>query len=117
MERETAERVPVADLVDLAALGREGRPPTPAQLRAALPPGWVLDEDGVTARRDARVLHRHGIVLIVGLVTFGAAGLGLFWSTFPRGWGGITRAAILLAVLLVCGGLVAPAVTRALNRR
>ena len=67
--------------------------------------------------RDARVLHRHGIVLIVGLVTFGAAGIGLFWSTFPRGWGGITRAAILLAVLLVCGGLVAPVVTRALNRR
>ena len=52
MEREGTELVPVADLIDLASLGRR---PTPAQLRAALPPGWVLDEDGVTARRDARV--------------------------------------------------------------
>ena len=111
------ERVPVAELVDVEALGRGDRPPTPAQLRAALPPGWVLDEDGITARRDGRALHRHGIVLIIGLVAFGAAGLGLFWTTFPRGWDGITRAAILLVVLFVAGGLVAPLVTRALNRR
>lgn len=111
------QRVPVSELVDLDALGRDGRPPTPSQLRAALPPGWVLDEDGVTARRDGRALHRHGIVLIIGLVSFGAAGLGLFWTTFPRGWDGITRAAILIVVLFVAGGLVAPVMTRALNRR
>ena len=111
------ERVPVSDLVDLDTLGRAGRPPTPAQLRAALPVGWVLDEDGTTARRDGRVLHRHSVVLVLGLVTFGAAGLGLFWTTFPRGWGGIARAVTLLVVLLVAGGLVGPAVTRALHRR
>ena len=117
MSAQAEERVPVDQLVDLDAVGRGGRAPTPAQLRAALPPGWVLEADGRTARRDGRVLHRHGIVLIVGLVAFGAAGIGLFWSTFPRGMAGWTRAGILLVVLLVAGGLIAPAVTRALVRK
>ena len=112
-----SEQVPVEELVDVAALGRHGRPATPAQLRAALPVGWVLAEDGRTARRDGRVLHRHSIVLVTGLLVFGVAGLGLFWSTFPRGWSGFFRAGILLVVLLVAGGFVGPAVTRALMRR
>jgi len=84
---------------------------------AALPPGWVLEPDGRTARRDGRLLHRHGLVLVVGLVAFGAAAVGLFWSTFPRGWAGVGRAVVLLGVLLLAGGLIAPAVTRALHRR
>ena len=112
-----SERVPVADLINLAALGRHGRPPTPAQVRAALPVGWVLDEDGRTARRDGRILHRHSVVLITGLLFFGVAGMGLFWTTFPRGWAGVGRAVTLLVVLLVAGGWVGPAVTRALMRR
>lgn len=111
------QRVPVAHLIDLTALGRNGRPPTPAQVRAALPVGWVLDEDGQTARRDGRLLHRHSVVLITGLVFFGVAGVGLFWTTFPRGWSGVGRAVTLLVVLLVAGGFVGPAVTRALTRR
>ena len=86
------EQVPVEELVDVTALGRHGRPPTPAQLRAALPVGWVLAEDGRTARRDGRIFHRHSIVLLSGLIFFGVAGLGLFWSTFPRGWSGFARA-------------------------
>ena len=51
-------QVPVEQLVDLEKLGREGRPPTPQQIREALPPGCVLDEDGKTARRDLRVLAK-----------------------------------------------------------
>lgn len=110
-------RVPVEDLVDLAALGRDGREPTPARIRAALPRGWVLEDDHRHARRDARLLFREGWILLVGLVVFGSAGIGLFYMTFPRGWSGVTRALILLAALLVIGGLVAPVITRALNRR
>ena len=117
MDPRGGERVPVEELVDLDALGRAGRGPTPAQLRAALPPGWVLEPDGRTARRDGRLLHRHGLVLVVGLLAFGAAAVGLFWSTFPRGWAGVGRAVVLLGVLLLAGGLIAPAVTRALHRR
>jgi len=109
--------VPVEQLIDLSALRQDGRPPTPKQIREALPAGWVLDEDGKTARRDLRVLARDGWVLVLGLVTFGAAGLGLFWHTFPRGGAGIARFFVLIAVVLVAGGLVAPIITRALNRK
>ncbi len=112
-----AKRVPVGELVDLEALARDGRPPTPARIRAALPRGWVLDADGRTARRDGRVFFRDSWVLLSGLIMFGAAGIGLFWQTFPRGWSGVTRAALLVAMMLVLGGVVAPLVTRAVYRR
>jgi hypothetical protein len=112
-----AARVPVEELVDLDALAQDGRTPSPSRVRAALPAGWVLEDDGRTARRDGRLLFRQGWVLIVGLVAFGAAGLGLFYMTFPRGWDGVVRAALLLVVLLVAGGFIAPIVTRALNRK
>ena len=110
-------RVPVRELVDLEGLGRGGRAPTPKELRDALPRGWVLEEDGVTARRDRRLLFREGWILVVGLVCFGAAGLGLLWAGLPRGWAGARRFALLLALLALVGGLVAPAITRALHRR
>jgi hypothetical protein len=112
-----SEPVPVEELVDLEQLGRGGRAVTPARLRAALPRGWVLEDDHRHARRDARLLFREGWILIVGLVVFGSAAVGLFYLTFPRGWPGVARAAVLLAVLLLLGGLVAPAITRALHRR
>ena len=110
------ERVPVGELVDLEALGEGGRPPTPARLRAALPPGWVLDDDGVTARRDLRLLARQGWVLVIGLVSFGTVAAGLFYRTFPRGWRGVGTMLALVTVLLVAGGFVAPRITRALLR-
>jgi len=109
--------VPVEQLVDLKALERDGRAPTPKQIREALPAGWVLDEDGQHARRDLRVLARDGWVLVLGLVSFGTIALGLFWQTFPKGWAGVTRFAILIVVVLAAGGLVAPIITKALNRR
>ncbi len=110
-------RVPVGDLVDLDALAAGGRPPTPKRIREALPPGWVLDEDGTTARRDLRVLARDGWVLLIGLVCFGVAGLAFFWDVFPRGWAGALRLVVLLVAVLLAGGIVAPMITRALNRR
>lgn len=112
-----AERLPLRELIDLEALRAQGREPSPARLRRALPPGWVLEPDGLHARRDTRVLFRDSWVLLLGLVSFGAAGLGLFWWSFPRGWGGVARAAVLLAAVLLLGGLVAPLVTRAVYRR
>ncbi len=110
-------RVPVSDLVDLDALSQGGRPPTPHRIREALPPGWVLDEDGTTARRDLRVLARDGWVLLIGLVCFGVAGLAFFWEVFPSGWAGVLRLGVLLVAVLLAGGLVAPTITRALMRR
>lgn len=110
-------RVPVSDLVDLDALSQGGRPPTPHRIREALPPGWVLDEDGTTARRDLRVLARDGWVLLIGLVCFGVAGLAFFWEVFPSGWAGVLRLGVLLVAVLLAGGLVAPMITRALMRR
>ncbi len=109
-------RVPVEDLVDLEALASGDRPASPKTIRQALPPGWVLDEDGCTARKDLRVMARTGPVLVLGLVLFGGAIIFLFMETFPKGWKGVTRAGILIAIMLAVGGIVGPLVTRALNR-
>ena len=110
-------RVPIEQLVDLKALARPGRPATPASIRAALPAGWVLDPDGKHAHRDLRVLAKDGWVLVIGLVCFGAAGLGLFWTTFPSGWRGIGRFLFLIVVVIGMGGIVGPMITRALMRK
>lgn len=108
--------VHVSELVDLDATGPSHRPPTPAELRAALPRGWVLEPDAEHARRDARLFFREGWILLVGLLVFGGVSLALFWQTFPSGWRGVMRLAALIAVVLLAGGVVAPMITRALNR-
>ncbi len=113
----SGRRVPVGELVDLERVGPAHRPPTPAELRAALPRGWALDDDGEHAHRDTRLLFREGWILVLGLVLFGAIGAVFLWSAMPRGWGGLVRLAVLFAAVLLAGGLVAPLVTRALNRR
>jgi hypothetical protein len=110
-------RRPIEELVDLESLSGEGRDPSPRAIREALPPGWVLDEDGKTARRDLRILAREGWVLALGLIIFGGATIVLFMETFPKGWKGVGRAGLLIVVVLVAGGFVGPLVTRALNRR
>ncbi len=111
------ERVPVEELVDLGQLERDGRRPTPARLRAALPRGWVLEEDGLHARRDLRLLFREGWILLCGMVIFGGVSAALFWSVLPSGWAGVGRLALGVGVLLVAGGIAAPLITRALNWR
>ena len=110
-------RVHFDELVDRSRIRGDGRPPTPAELRAALPRGWKLDDDGEHAVRDLRLFFSQGWVLICGLVMFGAAVVGLFATTLPRGGRAFVRIALLLAVLLVIGGLIGPLVTRALNKR
>ena len=77
----------------------------------------ALSEDGQHAYRDARLLYREGWILILGLVVFGSVGLGFLWGAVPRGWSGVVRIAALIGVVLVLGGLVAPWITRTLNRR
>ena len=111
------KRVPVEELVDVEALERDGSAPSQRALREALPRGWILEEDGRTARADLRIMAREGWILLFALVTFAAIVLGMFWSTFPRGFAGVLRLLILLAVVLVAGGFVAPIVTRALYRK
>ncbi|MEX1024036.1 MAG: hypothetical protein WD226_03070 [Planctomycetota bacterium] len=108
--------VPVSQLVDLTALGVDGRPPSRRRIRAALPRGWVLEPDGLHARRDLRLFFREAWILIVGLTVFGSVGLAFLWGAMPRGWAGIGRLAMLLVVLTLVGGWVAPAITRALLR-
>jgi hypothetical protein len=107
---------PVAELVDLDRVGPGHRPPTPAELRAALPRGWVLEDDHEHARRDARMLFREGWILVLGMVSFGAVGLGFLWGAMPRGWSGLLRFAVLVGVVLLVGGLVGPLITRSLQR-
>ena len=110
-------RVPVSALVDLEMLRQDGRPPTPARIRSALPRGWALDDDHLHAHRDARLLFREGWILVLGLLVFGSVGLGFLWGAMPQGWSGVLRLATLAAIVLVVGGVVAPGITRALNRR
>lgn len=113
----SSRRVHVDELVDRSRIRRDGRPPTPAELRAALPSGWKLDDDGEHAVRDLRLFFSQSWVLLLGLVTFGAAAVGLFATTFPKGPRALVRVAILVAVMIVIGGVIGPLVTRALNRR
>jgi hypothetical protein len=108
-------RVPLEDLVEPERLARLGPAPSPRELRALLPRGWVLDDDGRGAHRDRRLAFREGWVLVLGLVAFGAAAAGLFWWSFPRGSAGLLRFALVVLVVLVAGGVVAPLVTRALR--
>ena len=102
--------------VDLDAIQKGDRPPTPRAIRAALPRGWALAEDNEHAYRDARLLFREGWILVVGLVVFGGLVAVLFWQTFPNGWRGVLRLAGLMVLVLLAGGVVGPMVTRALNR-
>jgi hypothetical protein len=62
------------------------------------------------------MLARHGWVLVAGLVSFGTAGLWLFQETFPRGWRGVGRFAVLIGIVALAGGVVGPMITRALMR-
>ncbi|MBM3976922.1 MAG: hypothetical protein FJ299_08030 [Planctomycetes bacterium] len=112
-------RIPVRELIDLPALERaRGRALSPAELRAALPRGWVPDDAHPGyARRDGRLLFSESWILLTALVTFGCLGLFFLWSALPSGWSGIARFGLLVGGVLVVGGLVAPRITRALQRR
>lgn len=110
-------RVAVGELIDLSRVGPGHRPPTPREIRDALPRGWVLDDDGTTARRDTRLWFKEGWVLMLGLVCFGAAAIGFFFWSTPRGGSALLRIAAVVAIVLVAGGLVAPIVTRALTSK
>ena len=110
-------RVPVDELVDLARLTKDGASPSQRSIREALPRGWVLEPDGRTARRDWRIMAREGWILVLALVVFGSVGLGLLWHGFPRGSSALARLGILVAIVLVTGGIVAPMITRTLHRR
>jgi hypothetical protein len=77
----------------------------------------VLEPDGRTARRDLRVMAREGWVLLLALLGFGSIVAGLFWHSFPPGAAGWIRFGVLVSLVLIAGGLIAPSITRALYRR
>ena len=81
-----AERVPVSELVDLTRLGSTRGSPRPSEIRAALPRGWVLEDDGLHAKRDMRLAFREGWMLVLAMISFGAVGFGFLWGAMPRGW-------------------------------
>lgn len=111
------EHVPVEQLVDLSRVGPGTRPPTKRELRAALPRGWALDDDGTTAHRDARLLFREGWILVVGMVCFGTVALYWFQDTLPKGWAGLGRFALAAGAVLLVGGVVGPLISKALMKR
>lgn len=111
------EHVPIEELIDLATVGPGTRPPTPRELREALPRGWALDENNRTAHRDARLLFREGWILVVGMLLFGAGAIFFFQSVLPRGFAGFLRFAAAAAAVLIVGGLVGPLISRALLKR
>lgn len=117
MSRARAQGVPIEELVDVARLGRGGRAPTPRELRAALPRGWALDDDGRHAHRDRRLLFREGWILLLGLVLFGGLGGFFLIDAAPRGLSGVLQLLLLAAAVALAGGIAGPIVTRALHRR
>ena len=116
MARER-ELVPIEKLLDLDELRAAHRTLAPRHIRAALPRGWALADDHRHAYRDLRLLFREGWILIVGLISFGAVGGAFLWGAMPAGWGGVLRALMLVAITLFLGAVVAPIITRALQRR
>ena len=111
------EHVPVEELLDLSQVGPGNRPPTPRELRGALPRGWALDDNGTTAHRDARLLFREGWILIIGMLLFGIGAVIFFSSVLPHGWAGFLRFAGVAVAVLLAGGIVGPIISRALLRR
>ena len=111
------ERVRIEQLVDLSKAGRGGAPPTRSDLRRALPKGWVLDDDGLHALRDRRLLFGQGWVLLTAMVVFGALSIVIYASAAPRGWSALIRVGILVIVLVLIGGVIGPLLTRALYRK
>ena len=111
------EHVPVEELIDLTRVGPGTRPPSPRELREALPRGWALDDNGLTAHRDARLLFREGWIVFMGLILFGLGAIFFFKSVLPAGFAGFLRLLATIAVVLLVGGLVGPLISRALLRR
>lgn len=108
--------VPIAELLDLDQIGPGHRPPTPREIRAALPLGWVYDEVRREAHRDLRLFFSRSWIMILGMVTFGAAGIGFFIYALPRGAYGWLRFLLMLLAVLLAGGIVGPLITRALTK-
>lgn len=113
----STEHVPIEELIDVSAVGPGTRPPSPRELREALPRGWALDDNNRTAHRDVRLLFREGWILVIGMLLFGAAALFFFQSVLPRGWAGFLRFAAAAVAVLLVGGVVGPLISKALLRR
>ncbi len=109
-------RVPIRALVAPERLSALGPEPTPAQLRALLPRGWVPAEDGF-ARRDLRLFFREGWILALCLVSFGSVGVAFLLGAMPRGLGGVLRVLGLMALVWLAAGVAGPLITRALRGR
>jgi hypothetical protein len=85
--------------------------PSKKRVEAALP------VRPLTGRRDLRLMFHDGWILMLGLVCFGAAAIGLFLWSAPRGGQGWLRFAAAVGLVTLAGGVAGPLVTRALRRR
>ena len=110
-------RVPLAELLSPAQRARLGPAPSPRDLRANLPRGWVPCDDGQHAERDLRLFFREGWMLALCLLVFGSVGGMFLAGALPRGLAGVLRFALLIGLLVLAAGFVGPLITRALARR
>jgi hypothetical protein len=110
------QRIPITELVEPERLAALGSAPSPAELRALLPRGWVPAGEGL-ARRDLRLFFREGWILVLCLLGFGALGAMFLLGALPRGWGGVLRVLGLVLVVWLAAGLAGPLITRALRGR
>ena len=58
-----------------------------------------IDESTEPPRKARRLFYDEGWVLLIGLIAFGAAALGLFWMVLPSGPAGFLRLAAMAGVL------------------
>jgi hypothetical protein len=112
-----SRRVPLEELVEPDRLRALGPAPSPRELRALLPRGWVPDEDGRSARRDLRIFFGEGWLLALCLVVFGTVGAVFVLGAVPRGLAGVVRVLLLLVAVGLAAGVAGPMITRALGRR
>lgn len=64
-----------------------------------------------------RLFFHEAWMLVLCLVVFGALGAFLVLGALPSGWSGIVRLLVLIALVLLAGGVAGPLVSRALRRR
>lgn len=111
------KRVELSELLSPEELAALGPAPSPRELRARLPRGWVPCDDGRHAERDLRLFFREGWMLALCLLVFGALGAMFLAGALPRGLAGVLRFLGLVALLVLAAGVVGPLVTRALAQR
>jgi len=114
---EKGKRRRIEALVNLESSSENGATPSARRIRAALPRGWVLEDDGRHARRDRRLFFRQSWILLFALVAFASVAVVFFWGALPHSLLGFARVLAMIALVLVVGGVAGPLISRSLQQR